>query len=93
MFSKLKVASVNHHQHQSPHQSTGQYTGGLNNLNPVCSSLDLNPISQYFELGKQVGSAGPELAWKIFDSIRKSDRKVRKSQSLSVLQCGLEVYS
>jgi SCY1-like protein 2 len=38
--------------------------------------LDLNPIAQYFEIGKQVASAGPELAWKIFDAQRKSDKKV-----------------
>ena len=38
--------------------------------------LELNPIAQYFEIGKQVASAGPELAWKIFDAVRKSDKKV-----------------
>ena len=40
------------------------------------SLLDLNPISQYFEIGKQIGSAGPELVWKIFEAVKKSDRKV-----------------
>lgn len=40
--------------------------------------LDLNPISNYYDVGKQVGSAGPELAWKIFDATRKTDDKVRE---------------
>lgn len=40
------------------------------------SLLDLNPISQYFEVGKLVGTAGPELVWKIYDATRKTDRKV-----------------
>lgn len=40
------------------------------------SLLELNPISQYFEFGKQIGSAGPELVWKIYEAVRKSDRKV-----------------
>ncbi|XP_055845977.1 SCY1-like protein 2 isoform X3 [Episyrphus balteatus] len=39
--------------------------------NPV----DTNPIIQYFEIGKQTASAGPELAWKIHDAYRKSDGK------------------
>ncbi|XP_015781451.1 SCY1-like protein 2 [Tetranychus urticae] len=34
-----------------------------------------NPISQYFEIGKQIGSAGPELAWKVYEAYRKSDGK------------------
>lgn len=38
--------------------------------------IDTNPISQYFDIGKQIGSAGPELAWKIFDATGKTDRKV-----------------
>ncbi|GFT90967.1 uncharacterized protein NPIL_370881 [Nephila pilipes] len=37
-----------------------------------------NPITQYFEIGKQVASAGPELVWKIHEAIRKSDKRVEK---------------
>lgn len=40
--------------------------------NPV----DTNPITQYFEIGKQQACAGPELCWKIHDAYRKSDGKV-----------------
>ncbi|XP_054733391.1 SCY1-like protein 2 isoform X1 [Anastrepha obliqua] len=36
---------------------------------------DANPISQYFEIGKQVACAGPELVWRIHDGYRKSDGK------------------
>ncbi|EEB16557.1 hypothetical protein Phum_PHUM426920 [Pediculus humanus corporis] len=38
--------------------------------------LDNNPISQFFEVGKQTSSAGPELIWKIHDAYRKSDGKL-----------------
>lgn len=40
------------------------------------SPLELNPISQHYEIGRLVGSAGPELVWKIYDAKRKSDNKV-----------------
>ena len=40
------------------------------------SPLDTNPISQYYDVGKQTASAGPGLIWKIYDAVRKSDRKV-----------------
>lgn len=38
--------------------------------------LDHNPITQYFDVGKLVASAGPEHIWKIHDGFRKSDGKV-----------------
>lgn len=44
------------------------------------SLLDLNPISNYYDIGKSTGSAGPELAWKIFDATRKSDKKVYRNR-------------
>ena len=49
--------------------STGQSASYL-------SPLEMNPIAQYFDIGKQVASAGPELAWKVFEAVRKSDKKV-----------------
>lgn len=42
------------------------------------SPLETNPIGQFFEIGKQVASAGPELVWRIHDAYRKSDGKVRR---------------
>ncbi|KMY98799.1 SCY1-like protein 2 isoform X3 [Drosophila simulans] len=36
---------------------------------------DGNPITQYFEIGKPVACAGPELVWRIHDAYRKSDNK------------------
>ena len=36
-----------------------------------------NPISGYFQIGRQTGSAGPQVLWKIFDATRISDKKVR----------------
>lgn len=41
--------------------------------------MEANPITQYFEIGKQQASAGPELVWKIHDAYRKSDGKVSLS--------------
>ena len=40
------------------------------------SPLETNPIGQFFEIGKQTASAGPELVWRIHDAYRKSDGKV-----------------
>lgn len=40
------------------------------------SPLETNPIGQFFEIGKQVANAGPELVWRIHDAYRKSDGKV-----------------
>ncbi|KAG8278355.1 hypothetical protein J6590_021248 [Homalodisca vitripennis] len=43
--------------------------------------LDHNPITQYFEIGKVVASAGPEHVWKIHDAYRKSDGKVTQVEA------------
>lgn len=43
--------------------------------------IDINPISEYFDVRKQVGSAGPELAWKIYDAVRRSDDTVSSCSS------------
>lgn len=45
-----------------------------------------NPITQYFEIGKPVASAGPELIWRIHDGYRKSDNKVSAPNNLLLLQ-------
>ncbi|XP_023930039.1 SCY1-like protein 2 isoform X3 [Lingula anatina] len=34
-----------------------------------------NPITQHFDIGRHVASAGPEMVWKIYDAVRKSDQK------------------
>lgn len=43
--------------------------------------IDANPITQYFEIGKSVACAGPELVWKIHDAYRKSDGKASSKLS------------
>lgn len=45
---------------------------------------ETNPITQYFDIGKQVASAGPELVWKIHEAVRKSDKRVSKSYFKSI---------
>ncbi|XP_053676283.1 SCY1-like protein 2 [Anopheles nili] len=42
---------------------------------PPQNPYDNNPITQYFEIGKQVACAGPELIWKIHEGYRKTDGK------------------
>ncbi|XP_065213701.1 SCY1-like protein 2 isoform X4 [Planococcus citri] len=37
--------------------------------------LTTNPISQFFDIGPQICTAGPELVWKVFQATRKSDGK------------------
>ncbi|KAK3929085.1 ATP-dependent RNA helicase DDX42 [Frankliniella fusca] len=57
--------------------------------------LDTNPISQYYEVGKQTACAGPGLIWKIYDAVRKSDRKTRvwKREIISILLLGARPFS
>nr|XP_046909922.1 SCY1-like protein 2 isoform X1 [Dermatophagoides farinae] len=70
MFSKLKSSSSSPNS-ASPTLSTNSFGGSGSG----CNNIDVNPISQYYECGKQIGSAGPELVWKIFDAVRKTDMK------------------
>ncbi|KAI5734662.1 hypothetical protein M8J77_009216 [Diaphorina citri] len=42
--------------------------------------LENNAIGQYFEIGKHVSSAGPEMVWKIHDGVRRSDGKISSSE-------------
>lgn len=56
---------------------TGMSLSSPSTSSPSGSVIDSNPISQYFDINpRQVASAGPELAWKIFSATRKSDKKV-----------------
>ncbi|XP_012938945.1 SCY1-like protein 2, partial [Aplysia californica] len=36
---------------------------------------DVNPITKHFTIGKQTGSAGVEMIWKIYDAVRIEDKK------------------
>lgn len=73
MFSKFKGGGASNP--GSPNFDSNYYhrQAGSSNL------TDCNPISQYFEIGKLSGSAGPELSWKIYDAFKKSDKKVKIS--------------
>ncbi|GFS09403.1 SCY1-like protein 2 isoform X5 [Elysia marginata] len=37
---------------------------------------DVNPILKHFSLGRQTGSAGVEMTWKIYEAVRLEDKKV-----------------
>jgi len=41
-------------------------------ISPDC----VNPITEYFSIGHQVASAGPDMVWKIYNATRISDKKV-----------------
>ena len=36
-----------------------------------------NPVLKHYHLGRQIGTAGPEMVWKIYEAQRLSDKKVR----------------
>jgi SCY1-like protein 2 len=48
---------------------------------------NINPINDYFDIGRQTGSAGPEMVWKIFEAVRKEDKKVRECFGKGLLVC------
>lgn len=54
---------------------------------PPPNPYDNNPITQYFEIGKQIACAGPELVWKIHEGYRKTDGKVSGMFWESCLDC------
>lgn len=39
-------------------------------------SEDVNPITKHYIVGKQTGSAGVEMVWKIYEAVRTEDKKV-----------------
>ncbi|KAK6991193.1 SCY1-like protein 2 isoform X2, partial [Biomphalaria glabrata] len=47
----------------------------LSLLKHSMSGDDVNPITKYFTLGKQCGSAGVEMVWKIYEAVRSEDKK------------------
>mgnify|MGYP000277037105 CR=1 FL=1 len=80
MFSKLKTTSSSSSSLLNPASPTLSISSNCSSSGNSQYNIDVNPIAQYFECGKQIGSAGPELAWKIFDAVRKSDSKVNFSK-------------
>lgn len=35
-----------------------------------------NPITKYFQLGRQTASGGPEMVWKVYEATRIRDKAV-----------------
>lgn len=78
MFAKLTKVSANHggpNVTSAIPRDSGPGLGGKN-------AIDMNPINQFFEIGPEVASAGPELVWKIHAARRRSDNRVSLSSSL-----------
>ncbi|KAK3783171.1 hypothetical protein RRG08_046965 [Elysia crispata] len=51
---------------------------------------DVNPILKHFSLGKQTGSAGVEMTWKIYEAVRLEDKKVA-GQIMDLVQPQAEI--
>lgn len=82
MFSKFIPGSGGHVTGSPIHGHAAMATASpSHHHHPVNSILETNPISNYFVIGRQVGSAGPELIWKIHEATRRSDGKVSVSQT------------
>jgi len=50
----------------------------------MASTNVANPITQHFRIGRQVASAGPDMAWKIYEATRICDGKVDRSCVMQV---------
>jgi len=48
----------------------------MSKAGPFSTVLDTNPLAGAYELGKFIGFAGPENAWKIHEAVRRQDGKV-----------------
>ncbi|XP_064607095.1 SCY1-like protein 2 [Liolophura sinensis] len=44
-------------------------------LKQTLTAEGANPITKYYDIGRHVASAGPELIWKIYDAVRLEDKK------------------
>ena len=79
MFAKLKPSGGGLGLSALGPSSTNSGQSYVANNNAIAyagSGLEQNPIVQHFDIGRQSGSAGPELVWRIFDAARRSDGKV-----------------
>ena len=55
-------------------------------LGRLKTAIKGNPVLKEYELGRHVGSAGPGLLWKVYDGIKKTNRKVYNI--LTLCGCG-----
>lgn len=66
-------------------------SGGQLNQPPAAAAASApmlsNNITQHFEIGSLIGSAGPELAWRIYSAVRKCDRMPGESVGLCRYGC------
>lgn len=73
MLAKLTKVSASH---GGPAVTSAIQREASSTTHSSKNAIEVNPIYQYFEIGPEVASAGPELAWKIHAARRKSDQKV-----------------
>jgi len=46
-------------------------------VSEISAALPGNPLLREYDVGQQVGSAGPGLTWKIYEGVKKSTKAVR----------------
>jgi hypothetical protein len=73
MLAKLTKVSASH---GGPSLTSAIQRESMPHHHTMKNAIEVNPIHQYFEIGPEVASAGPELAWKIHAARRKTDQKV-----------------
>ena len=57
--------------------SSSRGGGGRGGVNAAAKLLENNSIACHYDVGKAVGSGGPEGVWKLYEARAKSDGKVR----------------
>ncbi|CAH8861004.1 unnamed protein product [Trichobilharzia szidati] len=87
----MNTSFVNHshsnHNFNTNITSVGGMTPTVNSSTPGSefhtppAEFPTNPITKYFSIEKQVASCGPELIWKVYDAIRRQDKKVSRRKT------------
>ena len=53
--------------------------GGSGGANAAAKLLENNSMACHYDVGKAIGSGGPEGVWKLYEARARSDGKVRRS--------------
>ena len=46
-------------------------------VSEISAALPGNPLLREYDVGEQIGSAGPGLMWKIYEGVKKTTKAVR----------------
>jgi hypothetical protein len=79
MIAKLTKVSASHGGPRLTSEIQRETSSHTSTPHSFKNAIEVNPIHQFFDIGPEVASAGPELAWKIHAARRKSDQKVSQN--------------